>query len=158
MNETLSYANHDSIKVISLSHDKITTWVDGSRKKPYKVTLSREKGGYLDVVLVLTFGEFSYFCKHMVAVGLFHIHHPPYIKQNHSSVSPLDHMRTYLTDLSADSFREIILTQAEKNNHFFDALLLKAEFSTISSFDATKIRHLIAPMRKLSQSHRQRGF
>jgi uncharacterized Zn finger protein len=66
----LEYTADGSVQIISIGADEVKARVQGTRNKPYRVTLSRQEKQLDGDCSCPAYGEFSCFCKHMVAVAL----------------------------------------------------------------------------------------
>lgn len=156
----LEYAGDGSVQIISIGAGEVKARVQGTRNKPYRVTLSRQ-GTRLDGDCSCpAYGEFSDFCKHMVAVALTVIkeynYSAPADKSSNANIGtkkqanqsaikilPIEKIRQYLGNMSPSQLIDLIISQAERDDRIFKSLLLKAESNKSGGFNIEALRKTI---------------
>ncbi len=156
----LEYAGDGSVQIISIGAGEVKARVQGTRNKPYRITLSRQ-GKKLDGDCSCpAYGEFSYFCKHMVAVSLTvikeyndsasvgkpsntNIDTTKQVKQAAIKITPIEKIRQYLGGMSSVQLTDLIISQTERDDRLFKSLLLKAESNKSGGFNIEALRKTI---------------
>lgn len=156
----LEYAGDGSVQIISIGAGEVKARVQGTRNKPYKITLTKQEKQLDGDCSCPAYGEFSYFCKHMVAVALTVIkEYNDYslagktgntsagtTKQSNQAtikITPVEKIRQYLSSMSSAQLTDLIISQAERDDRLFKSLLLKAESNKSGGFNIEALRKTV---------------
>lgn len=114
------------VKRLRASNNHIRATVEGTES--YQVNLHNDKNNFRCDCTCPHAGEGN-FCKHLVAVGLTWLETPQQLTTDATepSTDPWQNIQAYLQTQSMDALVELLLKQAERDDDFYQSLLLKAE-------------------------------